>query len=410
MKQSDNKLSEFGLVPFLLTANTKVIENNSVCVAMVETIKRRLEKYDYKKFIQSFDLLIIDEAHKCSFDRIFNNLTTNQYVIGATATPYRSGKMPELKEFYDKIINVCQVKYLVDNKFLSSPTLYGVPVDLSSVKIKAGEFDENDMQNLYSSEKLYTGLKENIAAHCKGEKILIFAPTIATSKLIVSDIEGAKHFDCYMNDTERNEILNWFETTDNAILSNVGILTTGFDCPTIQTIILYRATKSLPLYLQMCGRGSRVTANKSEFKIMDFGNNLSRFGYWENDRDWSLENDKKPKKQEKKPAPVKNCPSCDALLFASAKTCKYCGYEYPDESKKESERIFTILEKLTPSEVQRFANDCNVFELEEIRKIKNFKLGWICHKLKTYNEFLEYEKLRGFKKGWAKFNYEKYGK
>jgi type I site-specific restriction endonuclease len=80
--------------------------------------------------------------------------------------------------------------------------------------------------------------------------------------------------------------VKWFKDTPDAILTSVGILTTGFDEPTVETIILNRATRSLTLYHQMIGRGSRRLPNKSEFKIIDLGNNVRRFGYWQDYINW----------------------------------------------------------------------------------------------------------------------------
>lgn len=94
------------------------------------------------------------------------------------------------------------------------------------------------------------------------------------------------HLDSTLNEIERREILAWFKQTPNAILTSVGILTTGFDEPTIDTIILNRATKSLTLYHQMIGRGSRILKNKKEFTVIDLGNNALRFGLWDMDIDW----------------------------------------------------------------------------------------------------------------------------
>ena len=89
-----------------------------------------------------------------------------------------------------------------------------------------------------------------------------------------------------MSKTERNEIVEWFRKTDDAILTSVGILTTGFDEPTIRTIIMNRATKSPTLYYQMIGRGSRILPDKKDFKVVDLGNNAARFGLWTDDVDW----------------------------------------------------------------------------------------------------------------------------
>jgi hypothetical protein len=69
-----------------------------------------------------------------------------------------------------------------------------------------------------------------------------------------------------------------------------------------------------------------------------------------------------------------------------------------------------MLQLLTPSEIIRYAEKCNVSELEEIRNAKGYKIGWVLFNLKTFSEFLQYEKLKGYKKGWAAFNYERYKK
>ena len=96
------------------------------------------------------------------------------------------------------------------------------------------------------------------------------------------------HLDNTATKKQRKQILQWFKETPDAILSSVSILTTGFDEPTIDTIILNRATKSLTLYYQMIGRGSRILNNKAMFTTIDLGNNLYRFGPWGADLDWQL--------------------------------------------------------------------------------------------------------------------------
>ena len=80
--------------------------------------------------------------------------------------------------------------------------------------------------------------------------------------------------------------MQWFSETSDAILTSVSILTTGFDEPTVETIILNRATRSLTLYFQMIGRGSRVLPDKDEFTVIDLGNNAARFGMWDAPVDW----------------------------------------------------------------------------------------------------------------------------
>jgi type I site-specific restriction endonuclease len=123
-----------------------------------------------------------------------------------------------------------------------------------------------------------------------GRKTLIFNNGIKTSKYVKETFAKAgypiRHLDNTTSDQERREILHWFKNKKDAILTSVGILTTGFDEPTVETIILNRATRSLTLYHQMIGRGSRILPNKSEFTVIDLGNNAQRFGLWDSDVDW----------------------------------------------------------------------------------------------------------------------------
>jgi len=94
------------------------------------------------------------------------------------------------------------------------------------------------------------------------------------------------HLDNTATKKQRKEILKWFRETPDAILTSVSILTTGFDEPTVETIILNRATRSLTLYFQMIGRGSRILNNKSKFSVIDLGNNYQRFGACDSPIDW----------------------------------------------------------------------------------------------------------------------------
>jgi superfamily II DNA or RNA helicase len=123
-----------------------------------------------------------------------------------------------------------------------------------------------------------------------GTKTLIFNNGINTSLYVYETFREAgfpiRHLDNTSSSEERKEILTWFKKTPDAVLTSVGILTTGFDEPTVETIILNRATKSLTLYFQMIGRGSRKLPNKSDFTVIDLGNNAARFGLWNEPVDW----------------------------------------------------------------------------------------------------------------------------
>ena len=144
--------------------------------------------------------------------------------------------------------------------------------------------------DLYSNMAMQEKLLHAYTEKAIGTKTLIFNNGINTSLYVYETFKEAgypiRHLDNTSSSEERKEILSWFKKTPDAVLTSVGILTTGFDEPTVKTIILNRATKSLTLYFQMIGRGSRKLPNKSDFTVIDLGNNAARFGLWNEPIDW----------------------------------------------------------------------------------------------------------------------------
>ena len=328
MKQAGGAFGRLGLSPVNISAGSKPDLTHPLHVAMVETLSRRAE--DYALFLASKSLVIFDEAHKTAFDKLFPFIGADAYVIGATATPERKGSQISLDEHYRDIVQPVDTPDLIDLGFLSDAMTYGIPIDLKGIKKVGGDYDANEMAARYEERRVFEGVIENYKRICPGTKTLAFSANIAQSKDLCDRLRGAglnaRHLDSEMADWQRTETLDWFRSEPTAILCNVGILTTGFDCPDILTIILYRATTSLPLFLQMVGRGSRVTKLKNTFTILDFGNNVKAHKMWEAPRVWSLE--KKPKREKKEASSVKDCPSCGGMVAASAKVCKMCAYEF----------------------------------------------------------------------------------
>jgi superfamily II DNA/RNA helicase len=183
------------------------------------------------------------------------------------------------------------IQSLIDKGFLARGHTYSYDVNLRSLKIGInGDYTVSSSERLYSNffmqEKLLYAYEEK----AKGTKTLIFNNGIATSKQVYALFKEAGHEIMHLDNThsekERADILEWFHTKPDAILTSVSILTTGFDEPEVSTVILNRATKSLTLYHQMIGRGSRVLPKKKDFTIIDLGNNARRFGLWENHINW----------------------------------------------------------------------------------------------------------------------------
>ena len=387
-----------------LDAKLKTVPKNALMyVAMTQTLIRRVKNKEYLDIINDLDLLIIDESHLQNFNSIQKHVQDKTIVIGATATPFRYGNQDSLHLFYQTIVEEIRIKELINLGFLATPRSFGIEVDLNGVITKGLDYDAESLGAFYNENKLYDGVYENYTRLTPNKKAIIFAPNIASSVMLVQQFKAKglpiQHLDGNTPEQERKAILNWFETTPNALISNVGILTAGYDCPDIDVVILYRATKSLSLFLQMVGRGSRTTATKKEFTILDFGNNIHRFGFWENDRDWALHK----KRKREGTAPVKDCPECNAILPASVMLCQYCGYVFEKSQKEVEADLIVELQQLTPQQLKKETLVADFRKLELIALAKGYKGGWIFHQLKTISDIQEYAKYKGYSGKWVNY-------
>ena len=289
--QTSKQLNAIGVNNKVINSEVKNLndqEDYSCFIAMVETLNNRLNEND--NFIENVGLVIVDEAHYNSFRKIFQFYETSN-ILGVTATPLSSNKALPLKDNYNKLLVGESISNLIENGYLANAETYSYDVNLHGLKIGTnGDFTVGSSDVLYSNyfmqEKLIFAYEE-IAL---GQKTLIFNAGIETSRRVEESFKKLKHnirhLDSTFSDKDRKEVLSWFRETPNAILTSVGILTTGFDEPTVKTIIINRATRSLTLYHQMIGRGSRKLPEKDTFAIIDLGNNVRRFGYWQDYINW----------------------------------------------------------------------------------------------------------------------------
>ena len=399
LTQAGGVLSKLNCEVVNLDAKSKKIDKNAnLYIAMTQTLIRRLKKVEYLELLQSVDLIIIDESHLQNFNSIFPFINTSTIVIGATATPYRNNNQTGLDEFYQEIIEEVTISSLISEGYLSKPSYYGFKVDLKGIKTKGGDYDSESLGDFMNKNKLFDGVYENYTKITPNKKAIIFSPNVSSSIKLVNELSfkglPIKHLDA--NSKDRKEILNWFENTPNALLSNVGILTAGYDHDKIDVVILYRATKSLPLYLQMVGRGSRTTENKKEFTILDFGNNVYTHDFWHIDRNWSLSKQEKSKGV----APVKSCKKCDAILPAVAKFCEYCGAEQPKTEQEKAEALKIELQKLTQDDISNFMKVKNFEKLEQFAEFKGYKRSWLHYRLKL-EDLQDYANYKGYSNGWV---------
>lgn len=290
-KQTSKMLKGFGVKNTVIDSNVKELpyHNDYSCyVAMVETLNNRLKD---KKFNMDYiGLVIVDEAHYNSFRKLFTYFKNSQF-LGVTATPLSSNIDLPMHETYDELITGEPIQSLIDKGFLAKAVMYDYDVELTSLKLGInGDYTVSSSDELYSRAFMQDLLLQSYESRSKGKKTLIFNNGINTSLYVYETFRAAgypiKHLDNRTPEQERKKILSWFHKTPDAILTSVSILTTGFDEPTVETIILNRATRSLTLYFQMIGRGSRKLPGKDIFTVIDLGNNAQRFGLWSDPVDW----------------------------------------------------------------------------------------------------------------------------
>ena len=291
-KQTSNVLTEAGITNKIINSEVKQLPQQShyqSFIALVETLNNRLQDND--QFIEDIGLVIVDEAHNNSFRKIFHYFK-DVNILGVTATPLSSNKKLPLYQTYQSLIVGESISNLITQGYLCDGKTFSYDVNLSSLRVgNNGEFTVGSHEQLYSQAIMQSKLIDAYEELGKGKKTLIFNAGILTSRSVYEAFKTkgypVRHLDSTFSDKERVETLEWFRKTKDGILTSVSILTTGFDEPEVEVIFLNRATKSLTLYHQMIGRGSRVLPNKKTFNIVDLGNNSRRFNLWQYPIDWN---------------------------------------------------------------------------------------------------------------------------
>ncbi len=409
LDQARNKLTSYGLNPSLITAGKTAKKGAKAFIATVQTLIRR--------DLPEVDMIIVDEAHKQIFDNILlNEKYRNVFLIGATATPVRKGRMRQLADLYDVMVETITIAELIQLGFLVPAITYGAKVDTSNIKTKGQDYDTQSMYDAFNKSTLYAGVVEKYERFAKGTKAIVFNINVEHSKKVTQAFlnagYSAAHLDAKTPKAQRIRLLKAFSMGAVQVLNNCDILTTGYDEWTIETVIVNRATKSLPLWLQMAGRGSRITPiplqgnkaylQKEHFNLIDMGGNVFTLGFWEQEREFSL---KHKTKDTVDPAPVRICPEdeydhpteaikeyrkmanmpspimgCGAILHASAPNCKFCGFVFEKNKKAPQEAEFIQLENYEslPEElIGKAFGSMNFEELEKVKSVRGYKFGWL---------------------------------
>lgn len=294
-------------------------------IASIQTLARREQ--------DDFDIIVIDEGHRAvsaSYKKHLFERHPNAIFIILTATPIRADGKP-LRQIADHLVIGATYSQLIAQGSIAAPDVYGTPLlpDLSQVRTEKGDFNTADLEKAMAKGALIGDLFEQWNKRPR-QRTVCFAVSVAHSRMIVETFREkgvrAEHLDGNTDEDERKAILARLASGETELVSNVAVLTEGWDLPACKTVILARPTKSLSLFMQTAGRCLRPWNDVTPL-ILDHGGNVDRFGLPHMDRDWSLDACK-VKKGDGAP-PVKTCPECFAYVLVALRHCPHCGYEFP---------------------------------------------------------------------------------
>jgi len=242
-----------------------------VVVGSVQSLMRPKRLATFPK--NYFNKIIVDEAHHVvsdSYMRVLDHFSDAK-VLGVTATPDR-GDMKNLGQVFDSLAYEYTLPKAIKDGYLCPIKAQTIPLklDLTSVSIQAGDFKTADLGN--ALEPYLEQIADEMAVTCKGRKSVVFLPLIKTSQkfrdILVS--KGIRAAEVNGESKDRAEVLSAFDAGEYDVLCNSMLLTEGWDCPTVDCIVVLRPTKIRSLYAQMVGRGTRLSPGKENLLLLDF--------------------------------------------------------------------------------------------------------------------------------------------
>lgn len=242
-----------------------------IVVGSVQTLMRekRLGQFspDY------FNTIIIDEAHHCisdSYQKVLKHFP-GANVLGVTATPDR-GDMKNLGQYFESLAYEYTLPKAIKEGYLSPIKALTIPLrmDLTGVGIQTGDFKAGDLGT--ALDPYLEQIAVEMEQHCRDRKTVVFLPLIKTSQKFRDILEnhGFQAAEVNGNSADRAETLKDFDEGKYNVLCNSMLLTEGWDCPSVDCIVVLRPTKIRSLYSQMVGRGTRLCEGKDHLLLLDF--------------------------------------------------------------------------------------------------------------------------------------------
>lgn len=391
--------------------DTFIVPGN-IYIAMAQTLVRRPKMVSHFASFGKELLVITDEAHIGTPTKLLLQFD-QAYHIGFTATPdWRSAK--HLPVLYNACVVGPQPEELVSSGHLVSYQHFArVLVDFDTLKIGNGEFTEESQEAAFETRKVYDGLISDLR-RIPYKKAIIFCASIKHCDDVYKQLAhvGIPAIPVHSKIDKSTQAYNMATFKDGPIniVVSVGILTKGWDFPPLDLVILNRATTSLPLYMQMIGRGSRPSPGKPIFTVIDYGNNYSRHGLWDAEVDWAKKWKEQKKRKNDGVAPVKLCPKCEYINPVSVMVCKNCGhvFEKQDDGPSEEETKLIEITKAYRELIGKSVSQLTAQELALYAKFKNkrpyaIRVAKAITQQRDPSYLAAFSAAMGYKSGWLWF-------
>jgi superfamily II DNA or RNA helicase len=273
LEQAADKLQRStGLVSAVEKAESTCLDSwFRVVVGSVQTLQRtaRLERFPH----DYFGTIIIDEAHHAITDgyRRILDYFGDAKVLGVTATPDR-GDMRNLGEVFDSLAFEYNLTDAIKEGYLCKIMAQTIPLqlDITSVTMSGGDYAVGDLGT--ALDPYLEQIAAEMARRCKSRKTVVFLPLIKTSQKFrdLLNTYGFRAAEVNGQSDDRRQVLADFDAGKYNVLCNSMLLTEGWDCPSVDCVVVLRPTKVRSLYSQMVGRGTRLSPGKTDLLLLDF--------------------------------------------------------------------------------------------------------------------------------------------
>lgn len=334
LRQVSQALDSWGVRHAILNADNKGTPRANVVVASTFTLINRLKHFPEPH------LIVTDEAHHAAGGNTWNKILAhfpNAMSLGVTATPARTSGHG-LRECFDRLVLGPSVAELQAMGYLCPVEVYASKdtLDLRGLRTRGGDYVASDLEAAMDKPTLTGSAVDHYRRICDGKRAVAFCCSVKHAVDVATQFREAgyraEHVDGGMEDFARDAALYRFSKGETQVLTSADLISEGWDVPGIEVVIGLRPTKSLILYVQQLGRGQRPAHGKDRCIYIDHAANTSRFGFIDEERDWSL--DGVPQRQEReRTLPIRVCPKCYAM-HRPMPVCPKCGHIYVAAGRK----------------------------------------------------------------------------